>query len=169
VSRPERERGVATVEFALLLGVMLLLIALVWPIGNAFAQKLALDHAMSDTIRYATATPNLPGTDAEPGAAAGSDGRRPDCLQVQEEFTKANGGIAPSDFTMTAQDPNGVSLGTVCSGAVGNGASTLDPGDTVTINVDKSNALGPIGTLLSIAGIHSSTVTVTAAASGREE
>ena len=55
-----RDGGVATVEFALTFGVLFLVVALVWPIGEMLLQKMALNRAMSDVIRYATATPTSP-------------------------------------------------------------------------------------------------------------
>jgi hypothetical protein len=46
----------------------------------------------------------------------------------------------------------------------------MQSGQTVTVTVSKTVSLGPLGDLLSLAGItHSSSVTVSAAASGREE
>ena len=144
--------GVATLEFALLLGVMMLLIAMTLPIGNAFLQKMRLDRATSDVIRYATATPNTPAYDPDGGA----DGRRPTCTQVTNEFYRAYGldGESPNDFTVS----------------IPNCPSDLTPGQLVSFTVTKTANLGPLGDLLSAAGItHSSSITVSAAASGREE
>jgi Flp pilus assembly protein TadG len=147
------EDGVATIEFALLSGVLLLLIAMAWPLGSAFYQKMALDRAMNDAIRFATATPNVPAYDPDGNAA---DGRRPTCSQVQNEFFRAYGVGAgqQGDYTVTMPAcPN-----------------LLDAGQTVSITVTKNANLGPLGDLLSMAGItHSSSITVSAAASGREE
>jgi len=150
--RPRGDDGVATVEFGLLLGVMLLLVALVWPLGNAFLQKMRLERATSDVIRYASATPNTPAYDPDGTASS----RRPTCTQVTNEFFRAYGiGSEPrSDFTITIP---------VCP-------NNLAPGQTLSFTVAKTSNLGPLGALLSAAGItHSSSVTVSAAASGREE
>jgi TadE-like protein len=43
-----RDEGVATAEFALLLGVMLLLVAFAWLLGNACVQKMRLDRTRSE-------------------------------------------------------------------------------------------------------------------------
>jgi Flp pilus assembly protein TadG len=148
----DRDEGVATVEFALLLGVMLLLVALAWPLGNAFIQKMRLERTMSDVIRYSTATPDTPAYDPDDPIA----GRRPTCAQVDDEFFRAYGvtGENRSDFSISIPS---------CP-------DSLDAGAPVTVTVNQTTNLGPLGDLLSIAGItHSSTITVTAAASGREE
>jgi Flp pilus assembly protein TadG len=144
---------VATIEFALLIGVLFSLIALAWPLGEAFYQKMALSRAMNDTIRYATATPNTPAYDPDGGT---TDGRRPTCTQVQNEFYRAYGVSADEQSSYTITIP-------ACP-------NTLDAGQTVSVTVSKTANLGPLGDLLGIAGItHSSSITVSAAASGREE
>jgi Flp pilus assembly protein TadG len=147
------DAGVATIEFALLLGVLMVLIAMAWPLGSAFYQKMALDRAMNDTIRYATATPNVPAYDPDGNPA---DGRRPTCTQVQNEFFRAYGVGAGQQSQYTVSIPACPNL--------------LDAGQTVWITVTKHANLGPLGDLLGMAGItHSSSITVSAAASGREE
>lgn len=146
------DEGVATVEFGLLLGLMLLLVALVWPLGNAFMQKMRLDRATTDVIRYATATPNTPAYDPDGGAVS----RRPTCAEVEQEFYRAYGigSESKSDFTISIP---------VCP-------NDLTSGQTVTVQITKTANLGPFGSLLNVAGItHSSSITVSAAASGREE
>jgi Flp pilus assembly protein TadG len=144
--------GVAAVEFGLLIGVVMLLVALVWPLGDAFMQKMRLERATTDVIRYATATPNTPAYDPAGGAVS----RRPTCAQVEREFYRAYGGAASSTDGVTISIP-------VCP-------NNLAPGQTVTVQITKTANLGPFGTLLDAAGItHSSSITVSAAASGREE
>jgi Flp pilus assembly protein TadG len=144
---------VAAVEFALLLTVLLLFVALVWPLGVLFLQKMQLDRAMSDVIRYATATPNSP--EYDPNGTATT--RRPTCAEVSNEFFRAyygSAGGSQSGFVVTIPS---------CP-------SDLEAGQTVSVTVTKTTSLGPLGDLLSIAGItHSSSVTVSAGASGREE
>jgi Flp pilus assembly protein TadG len=147
-----RDGGVATVEFALTFGVLFLVVALVWPIGEMLLQKMALNRAMSDVIRYATATPNSPEYDPDGLATT----RRPTCTQVTNEFFRAAGVGSGSRRGYTVTIPT-------CP-------SALESGQTVNITVSRTANLGPLGDLLSFAGItHSSSVTVTAAASGREE
>jgi len=149
-----RDEGLATLEFALLCSVLFLLVALAWPLGSTFAAKLALERSMNDVVRYATAAPDSPAYDPN-GTAAG---RRPTCDEVTHEVYRVLG-IA-NNPTAQAQ----VQIPTfTCPNA-------LAPGQTFRITVSQSSNIGPLGTLLSVAGItHSSTVTVSAAASGREE
>jgi Flp pilus assembly protein TadG len=146
---------VAAVEFAILFSLLLTVIALIWPLGELLLQKMALDRAMSDVIRYATATPNSPDYNPDDPTYTAT-GRRPTCTQVTNEFFRAVGVGSGSRTGYTVTIPT-------CPTA-------LQPGQTVTVTVVKAMSLGPLGDLLSIAGItHSSTVTVTAGASGREE
>lgn len=162
----EPDAGVAAVEFALVFGLLLGVVVLVWPVGELLLQKMALDRAMSDAIRYATTAPSYPEDNAD-----GTTGttRRPTCAQVGQEFAHAYGGATtPSDFSRIALSGTvgGVPTSDICP----DGPHGLRSGDTVTITVSKTESLGPLGDLLSIAGItHSSSVTVSAAASGREE
>ncbi len=152
--RTGSESGVATVEFALLLGVLLGLVALAWPLGSTFASKLSLDRAMNDVVRYATASPNAPAYDPDGTATT----RRPTCTEVTHELYRSLG---------IANDTTAQSQYTIAPFTCPN---NLAPGQTFSITVTKTSNLGPLGDLLSMAGItHSSTVAVTAAASGREE
>jgi Flp pilus assembly protein TadG len=161
-----RDAGVAAVEFALIFGLLLSLLALVFPLGELLLQKMALDRAMSDVIRYATTTADSP----EP-TANGTPGttRRPDCAQIDQEVASAYGNNAvPSDFSQISI--YGATAGNTPTNICPIGPDGLASGGTVAITVSKTVNLGPLGDLLSIAGItHNSSVTVTAAASGREE
>jgi hypothetical protein len=149
-----RDQGLATLEFALISSVLFLLVALAWPLGNAFVTKLQLERAMNDVVRYATATPNAPAYDPDGTATS----RRPTCDQVTHELYRALG-IANN---ASAQAQLQIPIFT-CPNA-------LAPGQTFSITVHQTANLGPLGSLLDVAGItHSSTVTVSAAASGREE
>jgi Flp pilus assembly protein TadG len=168
IRRPvgDGDTGVAAVEFALVFSLLLVVVALVWPIGELLLQKMALDRAMSDTIRYATTAPSYPEDNAD---GTSSTVRRPTCQQVDQEFAHAyGGGATTSDFSQMAL--SGTVSGVPTSDLCPNGPHGLRSGDTVTITVSKTVSLGPLGDLLSIAGItHSSSVTVSAGASGREE
>jgi hypothetical protein len=111
---------------------------------------------MSDVIRYATATPDSPEYDPNGVLDNPTNSRRPTCTQVTNEFYRA-AGIS-----------NGANSGYIVT--IPTCPSDMESGQTVTITVSRTSNLGPLGDLLSIAGItHSSTVTVSAAASGREE
>ncbi|HVW80082.1 MAG TPA: TadE/TadG family type IV pilus assembly protein [Mycobacteriales bacterium] len=149
-----KDAGVAALEFALIFGLLLSVVALIWPLGEALLQKMQLDRAMSDVIRYATAAPDSPEYDPDGTLDNPNGSRRPNCTQVQNEFYRAVGESPSSAYDITIP---------TCP-------SDADSGQTVTVTVSKTVSLGPLGDLLSIAGItHSSSVTVSAAASGREE
>jgi hypothetical protein len=146
----------AAVELALTLGVLLTVVALVWPLGQMLLEKMALDRAMSDVIRYATAAPNAPEYDPDGTINNPTGSRRPSCTQVSNEFFRAAGVDSGSRSSYNVSVPT-------CP-------INSQSGQTLTITVQKHVNLGPLGDLLSIAGItHSSSVTVSAAASGREE
>jgi Flp pilus assembly protein TadG len=147
VISPRRdERGAAAVELGMLLALMVLIAAFIYPLGQAFYEKIRLGRAGGDAIRFATAAPNTP--------AYGSTGRRPTVAEIQAEavraYTEAGGsGVTTSDVTVTG---------------------TRRPGDTVTVQITKTVDLGPLGSLLSAMHVtDSQSVTVTVNASGREE
>jgi len=151
------DEGVAAVEFALVFSLLLSVLALIYPIGELLLQKMALDRSMSDVIRYATATPNSPEYDPDGALNNPTNSRRPTCAQVVNEFYRA-AGLDSSD------DKSGYTV------SVPTCPVAMQSGQTVTVTVSKTVNLGPLGDLLSLAGItHSSSVTVSAAASGREE
>jgi Flp pilus assembly protein TadG len=150
------DSGVAAVEAALVFGVLLSVVALVYPLGEMLLQKMALDRAMSDVIHYATAAPNSPEYDPDGAITNPTHSRRPTCTQVTNEFWRA------AEVDSGSRDSYTVSVPTC--------PSAMQSGQTVTVTVSKTVSLGPLGDLLSLAGItHSSSVTVSAAASGREE
>jgi Flp pilus assembly protein TadG len=149
-----RDEGLAAIEFALLSTVLFLLVAMAWPLGSAFFAKLQLDRSMNDVVRYATSAPNSPAYDPDGTATS----RRPSCDQITHELYRVLG------ITNDAAAQSQVQIPTfTCPNA-------LAPGQTFSITVHRTANLGPLGSLLDVAGItHSSTVTVSAAASGREE
>jgi Flp pilus assembly protein TadG len=152
-----KDEGVAAIEFALVFSVLLSVLALIYPLGEVLLQKMALNRAMSDVIRYATATPNSPEYDPDGTLNNPTNSRRPTCAQIYTEFYRAAGVTSAGDkASYTFNVPT-------CPAA-------MQSGQTVTVTVSKTVSLGPLGDLLSLARItHSSTVTVSAAASGREE
>ncbi|HVV77572.1 MAG TPA: hypothetical protein VHC43_16235 [Mycobacteriales bacterium] len=155
--RRRNDEGVAAVEFALVFSLLLAVLALVYPIGEMLLQKMALDRAMSDVIRYASAAPNSPEYDPDGTVDNPNNSRRPTCTQVTNEFYRVAGVTSDSD-----KSNYDVTVPTC--------PSDSESGQTVTVTVTKTVSLGPLGDLLSLAGItHSSSVTVSAAASGREE
>ncbi|HVU61871.1 MAG TPA: hypothetical protein VHA79_11920 [Mycobacteriales bacterium] len=150
------DEGVAALEFGLVFSVLLTVVALVYPIGEMLVQKMALSRAVSDVIRYATAAPNSPEYDPDGAVTNPTNSRRPTCTQVTNEFWRAADVDSGSRGSYTVSVP-------LCP-------SASQSGQTVTVTVSKTVSLGPLGDLLSFAGItHSSSVTVSAAASGREE
>jgi Flp pilus assembly protein TadG len=144
--RPRRDdSGLAALELGLLLTVLFLVIGLIFPLGEALIEKHRLDRTLSDTIRFATATPNTPTAD--------SDGRRPSAGAVEAAALKSyqSDGGGSDGFTVTV-------------------STSSTPGGTVTVTVAKKVNLGPLGSFLHSMGLTgSSSITVSSSATGREE
>jgi Flp pilus assembly protein TadG len=145
-ARRRDDRGAAAVELGILLTVVLLVAALIYPLGVAFYEKIRLGRASGDAIRFATATPNTP--------AYGSTARRPSTSEIEAEAIRAYSAAGGSG--LTASD-------VVVTGG-------RRPGDTVRIQMTKSVDLGPLGSLLSALNVTSSqSIAISVNASGREE
>ena len=144
--RRRDERGAAAVELGMLIGLMTLVAVLLYPVGQAFYEKIRIGRAGGDAIRFATAAPNSP--------AYGSTGRRPTTDEIKAEAIRA----------YTAAGGSGLTTADVQ--VVG----TRRPGDTVTVRITKSVDLGPLGAFLSaVHATHSQVITIAVDASGREE
>jgi Flp pilus assembly protein TadG len=140
------ERGAAAAELGVLLTLMVLVAAFLFPIGQAFYEKIRIGRASGDAIRFATATPNTP--------AYGSSGRRPSVVDIKAEAIRAY--AAAGGTGVTAADVQVV--------------GTRRPGDTVTVRITKTVDLGPLGSFLSAVHVtNSRVITITVDASGREE
>ena len=145
-ARTRRDSGAAAVELGVLLALMMLVAAFVYPLGQAFYEKIRIGRASGDAIRFATAAPNSP--------AYGSTGRRPTVDEIKAEairaYTAAGGsGVTPADVQVMG---------------------TRRPGDTVTVRITKTVDMGPLGAFLSAVHVTSSRVmTISVNASGREE
>lgn len=144
--RPARDTGAAAVELGMLLAVMALLAAFLFPLGQAFVEKIRLGRASGDALRFATAAPNSP--------AYGSSSRRPTADDVKQEAVRAyrdqgGSGLSTSDVDVTP------------------GAN---PGDAVVVRITKTVDLGPLGSFLSVIHVTSSqSITLSVNATGREE
>lgn len=142
----QRDRGAAAVELGVLLLLMVIAAVFLFPIGQALVERMRLNRATGDAIRFATAAPNTP--------AYGSSGRRPSADEIKAEAVRAYEAAGGSGLTTADID--------VVTGRL--------PGDTVTVRLHKSVNLGPIGSFLSALDITSSqSFTVTVNATGREE
>jgi len=144
--RRRDDRGAAAVELGMVLSVMVLVAVFLYPIGQAFYEKIRIGRATGDTIRFATAAPNSP--------AYGSSGRRPTTDEIKAEAVRA----------YTAAGGSGITTADV------HVVGTRRPGDTVTVSITKRVDLGPLGAFLSaVHATHSQVITITVDASGREE
>ena len=139
------DSGVAALEFALLLTVLFGVLALTYPLGQAFIEKMRVGRAAGTAARFASAAPDSP--------AYGASGRRPTTADVQNAADQAyvGDGGSLSGFSVD------VSPGT-------------RPGDLVQVHTQKVVDLGPLGSFLEVIKvIPSHTITVSATASDREE
>ena len=139
------DSGLAALEFALLLPVLFGVLALTFPLGQAFIEKMRVGRAAGTAARFGSATPDSP--------EYGSSGRRPtadDITNAANEAYVGDGGSL-NGFTVQATPGN-------------------RPGDLVVVHTQKSVDLGPLGSFLeAINVIPSATITVSATASDREE
>lgn len=139
------DRGVAALEFALLLSVLFGVLALTFPLGQAFIEKMRVGRAAGTAARFASAAPDSP--------AYGASGRRP----------------TSADITNAADDAY-VGDGGSLSGFTVDVTPGTRPGDIVVVHTQKTVDLGPLGSFLgAINVIPSATITVSATASDREE
>lgn len=140
-----RDHGAAFIELALILAALWGVLALVFPLGQAFIAKMRVGRAAGTAVRFASAAPNSP--------SYGSSGRRPavgEIVQAADDAYAGDGGN-PADINVQ------VTPGT-------------KPGDTVVVTVTRQVGLGPLGSFLdAINVIASPTITVSATASDREE
>src|SRR5581483_1283924 len=101
--RHGRDDGAAAIELGVLLAFMVLVVALIFPLGEAFYYKMALGRAGGDTIRFATSAPNTP--------EYGSSGRRPTPDEIKAEasraFQAAGGSTAGFGAQVNASDVPG--------------------------------------------------------------
>jgi Flp pilus assembly protein TadG len=151
VSAPARRRahkdvGAAAVELGMLLMVMAIIAAFLFPLGEAYIAKIRLGRASGDALRFATDAPNTP--------AYGSSGRRPSADDIKAEAVRAydaqgGSGVTTADVDVTTAD---------------------EPGGSVTVRIHKTVDLGPLGSFLSAVSVtNSRSITVSAGATGREE
>lgn len=144
-TRGSRDVGAATVELAILFTVLMATLALVYPLGQAFIEKMRVGRAAGTAARFASADPNSP--------AYGSTGSRPSASDVVKAADDAYVGDGGSLTGFTVQ----VSTASL-------------PGDPVTVTTQKSVDLGPLGSFLqAINVIPAQSITVSATQSDREE
>jgi Flp pilus assembly protein TadG len=140
------DAGAAAIELGMLITVMAVIAVFLFPIGGAIVEKIRLGRATGDALRFATATPNTP--------AYGSSGRRPSVNDIKQEAVRAyqaqgGSGISTSDVTVT---------------------TATEPGGTVTVRIEKTVGLGPLGSFLSaVHATNSQSITLAVNATGREE
>jgi Flp pilus assembly protein TadG len=140
------DTGAAAIEMGMLLTVMAVIAVFLYPVGGAVIEKIRLGRATGDAIRFATATPNTP--------AYGSSGRHPSVIDIKKEAVRAyeaqgGSGVSTDDVTVTP---------------------AAGPGSTVTVRIEKTVSLGPLGSFLSaVHATSSQSITLAVNATGREE
>ncbi len=159
--RRDRDSGLAALELVLCIGLMLGFVALLSPLPFALREKLRLERAAGQTVRFATSTPDR----TRPGVTTG--GRRPSMLDTQNEAVTAFAatGATPS---FTATDVSVYTLSGTTKVAAN--PSTTRPGTPIYVELNHTVDLGLFGGVMSALGVlPDKTITLTATAVGREE
>lgn len=131
--RRSRERGAAAVEMALFMLLLTALLAIVWPVISMLVEQVKLGRTAGAAVEFATSVP-----DQKRRACGGEQlaQRAPSATAVEEEarcahFGSPDGGIG--DLLVTVS-PDPASASTV-------------PGDRITVELERTVSLGPIGRL----------------------
>jgi len=98
----KEENGVAMVEFALILPLMLLLIISTFDLGNAINQYMALSRIAYEGTRYAATIPGLEQTTA----GAGGSSVNHDKVKVRVQALLASGGFVEGSPTVLTENDN---------------------------------------------------------------
>lgn len=155
------DRGAAALELALCLGTMLVLTAIVAPLGFALREQARLERATGQAARFAAAAPNR----ARYGVSG--PGRRPSKSDVQAEAVRAFAATG-STPTFAAAD---VEVYTMKGGArVDADPYPNRPGTQIHVAVHQRFDLGPLGGFLDAIGVvDDHIIELTATAVAREE
>lgn len=128
-----RQRGAAAVEMALFVLVLTVLLAIVWPLVGAMIEQVKLGRSAGTAAAFATSVP-----DQKRRACNGVQlqQRSPSAEDVEAEarcarFGTPDGGVGVMDVTVSP-DP---------------ASATTLPGDNVTVTVERTISLGPLGAL----------------------
>jgi Flp pilus assembly protein TadG len=173
--RTAGDRGVAALELTLFLTLLMGILALLAPLGNALLSKVRLERAAGQAARFAT---QYTGHN-DPGAANSQPSGKEICTEARQTATDA--GLASS--VTEAADTNSthyvgctVTL-TPASGAAPSTITLTDTsttptrasGDTVTVTLTFTQNLAAFGGILSAAGLGSSNIDLSATSLARQE
>jgi Flp pilus assembly protein TadG len=153
MKRVRDDSGAATLEFGVLLPLLLLLLVAAVPVIKAGWEFMILDRAVAHGVRYASRV------DVNARSFSGGLTRRPTAAEVQTFVQQAASPLAPSSVTVSP-DP-----------------TSAMPGERITVAATHEITLGGIADvangvstlLLGRGGIFPKELTVTVSASGREE
>jgi Flp pilus assembly protein TadG len=151
--RTRREDGAAAVEFAIVLPLLLVFLALVAPLVQFGYEYMVLQRAASHGVRYASRA------DVNPRVVEGGPTRRPSVDEVAQFVSdSANGRVAANQVTVT---PN---------------PRLALPGELITVSVDYEVSYGPLAGVASAVkstffggSAFPTSTPVTVSARGREE
>jgi Flp pilus assembly protein TadG len=128
-----RERGAAAVEMALFILLLTALLAIVWPAVGAMIEQVKLGRSAGTAAAFATSVP-----DQKRRACGGAQllKRSPSAEDVEAEarcarFGTPDGGVGDMVVTVSP-DP---------------ASATTRPGDKVSVTVERTISLGPLGAL----------------------
>ena len=166
MTRARRDEGVAAVEMAIVLTLLLLLAFGATPLFQAGGAYHTVSRVSSETLRYATAV-TAHGTRATPSSTLR---RRPTAAEVAVFAQQAAGGTPVTVVTLVC--PNDVA-----SACVAGDPSSAGAGDGITVIVSTDvdlNALGSLANAIASVGgggeiAPQGVMTLTSTAHGREE
>jgi hypothetical protein len=131
--RAARERGVAAVELALTMGVLLTLMLLVAPLAQVMVSQQRLERVAGAADRFATQADDRPRPDCSGDTAIPHPGTA--CVQSVAAAWLAQAGESATPTVTVSSNP-----------------TTSAPGTPVTVTMTITRDLGPFGWLMSVTG-----------------
>lgn len=133
VRRTGGERGVAAVELALTMGVLIALMLLVAPLAQVMISQQRLERVAGAADRFATQADDRPRPDCSGDNAIPHPGSA--CVQTVAAAWLAQAGESSTPLVTVSSNPK-----------------TTAPGTPVTVTMTITRDLGPFGWLMSVTG-----------------
>jgi Flp pilus assembly protein TadG len=167
----DRDRGVAALETALFVGLLMGVLALIAPLGNALLSKSRLERVADEAARFGAQYPGH----SRPGTST----RRPSgieiCAQVRSEAASAGLASSAADAA-NASSKHYVACSvtdTTTSGAAtditNSSVTSRAVGDVITVHITYTQDLSAFGGILRVAGAGTGNINLAATAYARQE